>query len=643
MSAPAAPQNPHMTSAQTRPPPRGRYLARLSLLALGVVYGDIGTSPLYALREAFHGQHGIPVTQGNVLGVLSLIFWALILIVTVKYHVVIIRADNKGEGGVLALMAMVQGSRIARGLSPRRIMIVLGIFGAALLYADGALTPAVSVLSAVEGLSIAAPTLQPRVIVAITLAILVALFLLQSRGTAGIGAIFGPVMLVWFATIAVLGLNGILKHPAVVSAVLPTHAIRFLAEDPGRGLLVLGAVFLAVTGGEALYADLGHFGHTAIQLAWFTIPLPALMLNYFGQGALLLTNPEAAPNPFYFLAPPQLLYPLIPLAAAAAVIASQAVISGAFSLTRQAVQLGYIPRMDIEHTSSREIGQIYVPSVNKMLAVLTITLVLYFRTSSNLAGAYGVALSTLMALTTVMFYVMSREVWGWSFAKAAAVSGSFLVVDLTFLVANALKIWHGGWVPLVIAIVLYFIMITWKRGREILSKRMLEKTVPLKLLLADLAAEPPVRVPGTAVFMYGSSDGTPPALVLNLTHNKVLHEKIVFLTVITEDVPHVGDEHRVTVKRSGKGFHSVVARYGFMQDPDINEILAACKGSGLSIPLEGTTFFLGRETLIASDRPGMAIWRERLFAFMSRNAMRATAFFKIPPNQVFEVGAYVEL
>src|SRR5437899_7351157 len=344
--------------------PRGRYLATLALSVLVVVSGDIGTRPLYALRESFHGTHGIPVSPGNVLGVLSLIFWSLVLIVTIKYHVVIIRADNKGEGGVLALMAVVHGSRLARGLTSRRIVVVLGIFGAALLYADGALTPAVSVLSAVEGLSIAAPTLQPGVILAITLAILVALFLFQSRGTAGIGAIFGPVMLVWFATIAVLGLNGILKHPAVVSAVLPTHAIRFLAEDPGRGLLVLGAVFLAVTGGEALYADLGHFGHTAIQLAWFTIPLPALMLNYFGHGALLLTNPEAAANPFYLLAPPQLLIPLIPLATAAAVIASQAVISGAFSLTRQAVQLGYIPRMEIEHTSSREVGQIYVPTVN---------------------------------------------------------------------------------------------------------------------------------------------------------------------------------------------------------------------------------------------------------------------------------------
>ena len=648
MTTPVQPTSPPSTPPPTPrasahgSAPRGRYLAFLALAALGVVYGDIGTSPLYAMREAFHGPHAIPVTPGNVLGVLSLIFWSLVLIVTVKYHVVIIRADNKGEGGVLALMALVQGRRQARGLSPRRIMIVLGIFGAALLYADGALTPAISVLSAVEGLEVAAPGLHSWII-PITLTILIGLFLFQKRGTAGIGSIFGPVMLVWFAVLAVLGLNGILRHPAVLSAVMPSHAFNFFTEDPKRGLLVLGAVFLVVTGGEALYADLGHFGHTAIQLAWFTIPLPALMLNYFGQGALLLTNPEAASNPFYRLAPPEVLFALIPLATAAAIIASQAVISGAFSLTRQAVQLGYVPRMEIEHTSSREIGQIYVPAVNWLLMVLTIAFVIGFRTSSNLAGAYGVALATLMALTTVMFYVMSREVWGWSLPKAAAVSGLFLVVDLTFLAANSLKIWHGGWVPLAIAIGLYFVMGTWKRGREILAKRMMEKTVPLKLLLADLAAEPPTRVPGTAVFMYGSSDGTPPALVLNLTHNKVLHDKIVFLTIMTEDVPHVPEEQRVTVKRSGKGFHSVVARYGFMQDPDIGDVLAACKKSHLDIPLEGTTFFLGRETLIASDRPGMAMWRERLFSFMSRNALRATAFFKIPPNQVFEVGAYVEL
>ncbi len=623
-------------------PPTGRYLALLALTAIGVVYGDIGTSPLYAIREAFHGPHAIPVTPGNVLGVLSLIFWSLVLIVTIKYHIVIIRADNKGEGGVLALMALVQGRRLVRGLSPRRIIIVLGIFGAALMYADGALTPAISVMSAVEGLQVAAPALT-RWVVPVTLVILVGLFLFQSRGTAGVGAVFGPVTFVWFATIAVLGLTQIVREPAVLAAVLPHHAVRFFAEDPGRGFLVLGAVFLVVTGGEALYADLGHFGHRAIQVAWFTTAFPALLLNYFGQGALLLKVPEAAVNPFYHLAPTWALYPLIVLATAAAIIASQAVISGAFSLTRQAVQLGYAPRVQIEHTSSREIGQIYVPFVNWGLMLLTCAFVLGFRTSSNIAGAYGVALSTLMVITTLMFYVMSREVWGWSLQKAALVSGLFLAMDLSFFAANALKIPQGGWVPLAIAAVIYTLLITWKRGREILAKRMMEKSVPLRLLLADLAAEPPTRVPGTAVFMYGNPDGTPPALVHNLAHNKVLHEKVVFLTIVTEDVPHVPAEDRVMMKRLGKGFHAVNARYGFMEDPDIQEVLDACKAKGLDIRVEGTTFFLGRETLIATDRPGMAQWRERLFAVMSRNALRATAFYKIPPNQVFEVGAQVEL
>jgi KUP system potassium uptake protein len=628
--------------ADARAGRRGGYLLTLALAALGVVYGDIGTSPLYAIRESFYGAHGIAVTPGNVLGVLSLVFWSLVIVVTIKYHIVIIRADNKGEGGVLALMALVNGTRLARGLSPRRVMIILGIFGSALLYADGALTPAISVLSAVEGLEIAAPALASWVI-PVTLAILIGLFLLQSRGTARIGAVFGPVMLVWFATIGVLGLSEILRQPGVLAAISPYHAVRFFAEDLRRGFVVLGAVFLVVTGGEALYADLGHFGHRAIQMAWFGVALPCLLLNYFGQGALLLRDPAAAVNPFYHLAPSWALYPLIALATAATIIASQAVISGAFSLTRQAVQLGYSPRLQIEHTSSREIGQIYVPAVNWGLMALTCALVLGFRTSSNIAGAYGVALSTLMLITTLMFYVMSREVWRWTFARAAIVSGLFLWVDLLFFGANMLKIQHGGWVPLVIAAAIYLLMTTWKRGREILAKRMLEKTVPLKMLLADLAAEPPIRVPGTAVFMYGTADHTPPALVHNLAHNKVLHEKVVFLTVVTEDVPHVEPRERVTIRHIGKGFHTVVARYGFMDDPDIDDVLGACRTKTLDIRMEGTTFFLGRETLIASDRPGMAQWREQLFAFMSRNALRATAFFKIPANQVFEVGTQVEL
>src|SRR5438874_1839042 len=634
MTAPAQPVVPQQ--------PHGRYLVTLALTALGVVYGDIGTSPLYAIRYSFYGPHGIAVTPGNVLGVLSLVFWALVIVVTIKYHIVIIRADNKGEGGVLALMALVNGSRLARGLSPRRIMILLGIFGSALLYADGGLTPAISVLSAVEGLEIATPALAPWVI-PVTLVILVGLFLLQSRGTASIGALFGPVMLVWFVTIGALGLTQIARQPAVLAAVSPYHAARFFAEDVGRGFVVLGAVFLVVTGGEALYADLGHFGHRAVQIAWFSFAFPSLLLSYFGQGALLLRDPTAAENPFYHLAPGWALYPLIILATAAAIIASQAVISGAFSLTRQAVQLGYCPRLNIEHTSSREIGQIYVPAVNWGLMLLTCVLVLGFRTSSNIAGAYGVALSTLMLITTLMFYVMSREVWRWSFARAAVVAVLFLCVDVPFFAANMLKIRSGGWVPLAIAAVIFLLMTTWQRGREILAKRMEEKTVALKMLLADLAAEPPLRVPGTAVFLYGTTDGTPPALVHNLAHNKVLHERVVFLTMVTQDVPHVSAAERVTVKAIGKGFYRVVASYGFMDDPDIEDVLAACQVKSLDIPIAGTTFFLGRETLVASDRPGMPQWREQLFAFMSRNALRATAFFKIPADQVFEVGAQVEL
>jgi len=622
--------------------PHGRYLAMLSVAALGVVYGDIGTSPLYALHETFYGPLSIPPTPENVLGVLSLVFWSLILVVTIKYHIVIIRADNKGEGGVLALMALVQGSRQARGLPPRHVMIILGIFGAALIYADGALTPAISVLGATEGLEIATPGLA-RIVVPLTLVILIGLFWFQSHGTARIGAVFGPIMLVWFWTIAILGVVAIIRQPSVLAAVSPVYAVEFLAQNVRRGFIVLGAVFLVVTGGEALYADLGHFGHKAIQVAWFTTAGPALVLNYFGQGALLLHDPSAAVNPFYHLAPSWFLYPLIALATAAAIIASQAIISGAFSLTRQAIQLGYSPRMQIDHTSSREIGQIYVPAVNWGLMLLTCTFVLYFGSSTNIAGAYGVALSTLMLMTTLMFYVMSREVWRWSFLKATVVVVLFLAMDVPFFIANAMKIKNGGWLPLATAAVLFLLMSTWKRGREILSKRMQEKSVPLNILMADLAADPPLRVPGVAVFMSGNPGGTPPALVHNLAHNKVLHERVIFLTVVTDEIPHVSPDERVKVKHMGKGFHSVHVRYGFMEDPSMLDIIDRARERRLEIPLEGTTFFLGREELVSTDRPGMARWRERLFAFMSRNALRATAFFQIPSTQVFEVGAQVEL
>jgi KUP system potassium uptake protein len=621
--------------------PQGRYLATLSIAALGVVYGDIGTSPLYALRECFFGPHGVTPTPANVLGVLSLIVWSLVLVVSVKYLRFVLSADNRGEGGILALMALTHPGG-GPGRKPRYVILLLGLFGAALLYGDGVITPAVSVLGAVEGLTVASPFFASW-IVPLAVIILVGLFLLQHRGTGGVGAIFGPVMLLWFGTIAVLGIAGIVRRPEVLGALLPWHALDFILRNHLHGFLILGAVFLVVTGAEALYADMGHFGARPIRLVWFALVLPALVLNYFGQGALLLRDETAAVNPFFRLAPGWGLFPLVLLATAAAVIASQAVISGAYSLTRQAVQLGYSPRVSIEHTSSVEIGQIYIPSVNWWLMLVTIAVVLGFRSSSGLAGAYGVAVTSTMVITTLLLHVVSREVWGWSVLRATLMAAGFLVIDLAFFAANLVKIPQGGWLPLLIAAGIYSLMSTWKRGREILSKRLQEKSVPLNILMADLAADPPPRVPGTAVFMSGNPGGTPPALVHNLAHNKVLHEKVVFLTVATEEVPHVPATERITVKHLGKGFHSVTARYGFMEDPSIYDIIEHCREKKLVIQLEGSTFFLGREDLVSTDRPGMARWRERLFAFMSRNALRATAFFQIPSTQVFEVGAQVEL
>ena len=622
--------------------PRGRYLLTLALGALGVVYGDIGTSPLYALQVAFHGQHAIPLTPGNVLGVLSLIVWSLIVVVTIKYVTIILRADNKGEGGILALMALVQHGRMEGAAAPHRLFLLLGVLGTAFMYADGALTPAISVLSAVEGLEVAAPGLTAWVIPA-TLGILLGLFLFQRKGTAGIGAIFGPLMLLWFATLAVLGTIQIVQAPTVLEALLPEHAVRFFSEDLRRGFLVLGAVYLAVTGGEALYADLGHFGRRAIQLAWLTVALPGLLLNYFGQGALLLRNPAASVSPFYHLAPAWGLFPLILLATAATSIASQAVISGAFSLTRQAVQLGYAPRIKIEHTSSREIGQIYVPAVNWTLMLVTASIVVGFGSSSNIAGAYGVALSCEMVITTMMFFVVSREIWRWPLLGSLLVVGVFLTVELAFLGANSLKIPQGGWFPLVAGAIVFTLLTTWKRGRELLYARLRERAVPMEILLGDMKADPPLRVPGTAVFMTPNPGATPPALVHNLAHNKVLHEHVVFLTVLTEEVPVVPPPERVRAENLGDGFYWITARYGFMQDPSVPDILERVGEFGVEARLEATTFFLGRETLLTTERPGMPRWREALFSFMSRNALRATAFFKIPPDQVFEVGVQVEM
>ncbi len=644
MSADGSPGDPTLPAASpgAKPPPRGRYLAVLSLTALGVVYGDIGTSPLYAMREAFHGPHGFPVTPANVYGVLSLIFWSLVVVISVKYLAFVMRADNRGEGGILALMALIQRRRSSQGRAPRFLITALGLLGASLLYGDSMITPAMTVLSAAEGLQVAAPALEPFVL-PITVVILVGLFAFQRRGTAGVGAVFGPLMLVWFATIGTLGLARVVTAPSILEALWPWHAVQFFTHHGWTGFLVLGAVFLVVTGGEALYADLGHFGIRPIRLAWFSVALPGLLLNYFGQGALLLADPATAVSPFYRLAPAWGLYPLIVLATAAAIVASQAVISGAFSLTRQAMQLGFSPRMEIEHTSSREIGQIYVPTVNWGLMAATIALVLGFGSSSRLAAAYGVAVSSDMVIVTLLLFVAMREVWGWGLGRAALLAGAFLVIDLAFFASNALKIPHGGWFPILIAAGLFTVFTTWQRGRAILAKRMAERSLPLKLMMTELAAEPPLRVPGTAVYMFGNAEGTPPALMHNLAHNKVLHQRVVFLTVVTDEIPHVSPADRVTVRRLGKGFSAVVARYGFMEDPDINDILAASQAKGLDVHVAATTFFLGRETLIAAEGPGMALWRERLFALMARNAQRATAFFRIPANQVFEVGAQVEL
>ncbi len=632
-----------VTPGGTRDPagrPRGRYLAFLALAALGVVYGDIGTSPLYSVREAFHYYH-LPVTEGNVFGVLSLVFWALVLVISVKYAVFVLRADNRGEGGILALTALVTPMGATRR-NGRWLLILLGLFGTALLYGDGMITPAITVLSAVEGLRVATPFFEPYII-PFTIAILVGIFALQSRGTSAIGRIFGPVTLLWFGTLVVLGVIWIAREPRVFLAANPVHAVRFFVENGWHGFLVLGSVFLVVTGGEALYADMGHFGRRPIRLAWFAVVLPALLFNYFGQGALLLLRPEAVANPFYEMVPRWALYPVVLIATLAAIIASQALISGAFSLTMQAVQLGYLPRVAIEHTSAREMGQIYIPGINWLLMASCIGLVLGFRSSSNLAAAYGVAVTTTMVITTVLLTVVERERWKWSTGVVAAFSGVFLAIDLSFWGANLVKIPHGGWVPLVIGGTVFTLMTTWKTGRSILAKRFAESSLPWALFVRDVAENGPPRVPGTAVFMYGHPEGTPPALLHSLKHYRVLHEQVVLLSVETEEVPHVAPEERTSVEVLGHGFFRLVIRYGFMEEPNVPEALARVDQEGLDLLPGRTTFFLGRETLIPSRNPGMAAWREHLFAVMSRNARPATSFFGLPPNRVVELGAQIEL
>ena len=598
------------------------------------------------MRECFFGSHSVPPTHDNVLGVLSLIIYSLLIVISGKYVALVMRADNQGEGGVLALTSLIPGragtasggSRLALG---RPLLIALGIFGTALLYGDGMITPAISVLGAIEGLEVATPLFQPYV-VPITVTILVALFLIQKYGTHRVGGLFGPIMVIWFVTLAGLGLRWIVRQPAVLAAFDPRHAVAFFADNGFIGFAVLGAVFLVVTGGEALYADMGHFGRYPIRVAWYALVLPALIVNYLGQGALLLLEP-AVEHPFFLLAPSWGLLPLVALSTAAAIIASQALISGSFSITRQAMQLGLAPRLEVEHTSAYEMGQIYVPQVNWALMFATVAIVIGFGSSGALAAAYGIAVTLTMVITVLLLYIVMTERWRWPKPAAIALTAAFLVIDVSFLGANALKILQGGWVTLAVAVLLFTLMTTWKTGRRLVAERLTARAIPLEAFVATVAAVRPVRVPGTAVFMTAQPTGTPPALVHNLQYNKVLHEHVIVLTVSTAQKPHVAPEDRVSIESLPHDLFNVRVQYGFMEDPDVPEALAQARERGLPLDVEDLTYFLGRETIIVTRRKGMAVWREKLFVLMARNAVRATAFFRLPPERVVELGVQVEM
>ena len=607
--------------------------------AIGVVFGDIGTSPLYALKETFAGHHPIPVTEETVLGVLSLVFWTMTILVSVKYVAIIMRADNRGEGGSLSLLALV--TEITRGSGVSYYVALLGIFAAALFFGDSMITPAISVLSAVEGLEVIAPRLATFVL-PITLGVLTALFAIQKHGTGVVGMLFGPVMCAWFGVLALLGLMAVAQRPEVAVALNPMYAAHFLAAYPWLSFLALGAVVLAVTGGEALYTDMGHFGKFPIRLAWFGLILPALVINYFGQGALLLADPSAVRNPFYLLAPGWALVPLVILATLATVIASQAVISGAFSVARQAVQLGYLPRMVIVHTSGSAQGQIYVPFTNWVLFLAVITLVVGFQSSSNLAAAYGIAVTGTMMIDTILVAFVMLLLWRWHWLAVAAVAGGFLIVDLAYFSANAIKIPQGGWFPLAIGVGSFTLLTTWKRGRQLLMRKMAELCLPLREFLLSLN-DGVHRALGTAVFMTGNREGVPAALLHNLAHNKVLHERILLVTVVTEERPVVADADRLELTDLDQGFYRLIVKYGFMEEPNIPAALQQCAALGLEIDPLSTSYFLSREIIIPSLQPGMALWREHLFKLMSKNANSATEFFRIPTDHVVELGTQVEI
>jgi KUP system potassium uptake protein len=630
-----------VTHEETELPERRSGQSALGLLALGVVFGDIGTSPIYAIREAFHVSHGLPPTPSNVLGILSLIVWSLIIVISIKYIGLVMRADNGGEGGIIALTALVHPPEsVATGA--KKGLVLAGLFGAALLYGDSMITPAISVLSAVEGMEVVTTAFTPLVI-PLTLVILIGLFAFQSRGTERIGRIFGPIMLIWFSILAVLGVVQIFQHPYVLWAVSPHHAFAFIVANGAVSLLVLGSVFLVVTGGEAVYADMGHFGVGPIRRAWFAIVLPALVLNYFGQGAVILGNPEAVESPFFLLAPQWGVLPLVLLSTVATVIASQAVISGAFSLTRQAVQLGYLPRLRVLHTSSSEAGQIYLPAVNWALMVACVLLVVGFGSSSRLAGAYGVAVTTDMVFTTVLFGVVAVTRWGWRLSRVALLLTVLLVVDLSFWIGNLHKIVEGGWVPLVVALIMFTLMTTWQRGRRILGDILGRSRLPTDDLIADIRRTAPIRVQGTAVYLDSTSTGTPTALLHNLKHNHALHERVVFLTVEISGRPYVQEQDRVTHTALGEGIHRLIVRYGFAENPDLPPVLARTPIDGARFSPMETTYFVGSETIISTPRRSMARWRERLFVVMARNATRATRYFGIPAGRVVEMGMQVEI
>ncbi|MGB0132941.1 potassium transporter Kup [Dokdonella sp.] len=615
-------------------------LLALCFGVVGVVYGDIGTSPLYAFREAFNAQHGVAVARENVLGVLSLIFWSLITVVSIKYATFILRADNKGQGGVMALMALAQ--RGVTRLRAKWVIMVIGVFGASLFFGDAVVTPAISVLSAVEGIEVFAPSLE-RYVVPVTVLILLGIFSIQKHGTSRVGPLFAPVTLVWFITLGTLGIFGILHEPTVLEALIPHHAFMFFVHNGKMGIFAMGAVVLSITGAEALYSDMGHFGKKPIRLVWFFLVLPCLMLNYLGQGALVLSDASTAENPFYRLVPEGLLLPMIVLATMATIVASQAVISGTFSMARQAVQLGYLPRMKILHTSNQEEGQIYLPTVNRILLVLTVAVVIGFRSSENLVTAYGLAVVGTMLMNTLLVVIVARRVWRWSYIRVALAGTVFLGVDALLLTSVADKFIYGGWFSLTLGLLLFTVMFTWRRGRELVMREIKRAGLSLTPFIASISAHPPVRVSGTAVFLTANKDGVPNALLHNLKHNKVLHERNIILTVEVLDEPFAEPDDRINVVALTDGFYSVTIRYGFAEDTNLPAALATINDCGFPFDMMDTTFFISRESIIAGDRPGMVIWRDRLFEFLARNATSATAFFEIPGNRLIELGTQVEI